>query len=53
MVTLELLKSNYYRIFWLKYVDDVDLSQHCMKSLLGVKSKKVTPLVYERNNNLR
>ena len=42
-VVLELKHSDYYRIFWLKYVDDVDLSQHCMKSLIGVKSTKVSP----------
>ena len=43
MVTLEMKKSNRYQILWLKYVDDVDLTQHCLKSLLGVKSKKVNP----------
>ena len=43
MVTLELKNSDRYHILWLKYVTDVDLSQHCLKCLLGVKSKKVTP----------
>ncbi len=42
-VFLDLEKSDYYHILWLKYVEDVDLSNHCMKSLLGVKSRKVHP----------
>lgn len=41
-VILELQKSDFYRIFWLKYVDDVNLQQHCMKCLLGKKSEKVS-----------
>lgn len=43
MVSLEMSRIDSYNILWLKYVDDVDLSQHCMKCLIGAKSKKVNP----------
>lgn len=46
-VTLEMKRSDGYRILWLKYVDNVDLSEHCMKCLVGVKSKKVTPSLWK------
>lgn len=42
MVTLEYaqLKGS-YRILWLRYVYGADLSQHCMKSLLGHNDRRV------------
>ena len=30
-----------YRILWLRYVDGVNLGEHCMKSLLGHNDKRV------------
>jgi len=29
-----------YKYLWLKYVVDADLSQHCQKSLVGIRSRK-------------
>jgi hypothetical protein len=36
MVTVKkLVLKNKYRIVWLRYISGVDLTQHCMKGLLG------------------
>ena len=41
MVTVELLQlKNPYRIVWLRYVSGLDLSHHCMKSLLGYNDRR-------------
>lgn len=34
------IKSNYW-IQWLRYVDGVNLNEHCMKSLLGHNDKRI------------
>lgn len=42
MVVVErALFRNTYRILWLRYVNGVDLSNHCMKSLMGENDKRV------------
>lgn len=44
-----ILKSN-YRIIWLRYVNGVNLKEHCMKSLLGRCEPKVKWKCSEYNN---
>ena len=39
-----------YKILWLRYVYGVDLSQHCMKSLLGHNDKRVRGYMRELRN---
>lgn len=42
MVQIEYCEfRNTYKILWLRYVYGVDLSNHCMKSLLGHNDKRV------------
>lgn len=42
MVTIEYAQFKHlYRIIWLRYVSGVDLSQHCMKSLVGENDKRI------------
>lgn len=36
----ELIAPNRYAYLWMMYVVDADLSEHCQKSLIGVKSRK-------------
>ena len=54
MVTIEYaeLKGN-YKILWLRYVNGVDLSNHCMKSLLGHNDKRVRGFMRRLPENLR
>lgn len=42
MVSIEVLEfRQVYRILWLRYIKAVDLSQHCMKSLIGHNDVRV------------
>lgn len=53
MVTIEYAEFKHvYRIIWLRYVSGVDLSQHCMKSLVGENDKRVKWWVKELPRNL-
>lgn len=43
MVTIEYAHfKNVYRILWLRYINGIDLSHHCMKSLIGKNDSRVT-----------
>ena len=33
--------KNVYRILWLRYIRDVNLAHHCMKSLIGTNDERV------------
>lgn len=39
-----------FRFLWLKYVDSVDLNQHCAKCLLGEFSKKISNQITLQEN---
>lgn len=43
-----LIKSNAYRILWLKYVTGFDVSKHCARCLIG-KYSKLLPYGFGRN----
>ena len=46
MVKIEFAEfKGIYKILWLRYVSGVDLSQHCMKSLLGSNDRRVYPFM--------
>lgn len=48
MVTIKkLIIKDRYRYIWLKYVKDVDLSQHCAKCLIGTYESRVNANTYE------
>lgn len=42
--------KNKMRYIWLKSVEDVDLTNHCAKSLVGQYSKQFNSSTYEYNN---
>lgn len=44
--------SSPFRYLWLKYVIDVDLSQHCAKCLIGAFSKKIDNKLKEEKDIL-
>ena len=41
------IKKNVYRILWLRYINGVNLKEHCMKSLLGYNDKRVRGYNFE------
>jgi len=54
MVTIEYAElKGFYKILWLRYVNGVDLSNHCMKSLLGHNDRRVRGFMRQLPANLR
>lgn len=51
MVKIEFAEfKGIYRILWLRYISGVDLSQHCMKSLLGHNDNRVYSFLKRMEN---
>lgn len=54
MITIEFAElKGFYKILWLRYVSGVDLSNHCMKSLLGHNDRRVRGFVRKLPENLQ
>lgn len=39
-----------FKYLWLKYINGIDLTNHCAKCLLGTYSKKISSRTLEENN---
>lgn len=51
MVTIKkLVIKDRYKYIWLKYVNGVDLSQHCARCLIGTYENRVNAQTYEYND---
>ena len=54
MITIEFAElKGCYKILWLRYVSGVDLSHHCMKSLLGHNDRRVRGFMRQLPENLQ
>lgn len=54
MITIEYAElKGTYKILWLRYVSGVDLSNHCMKSLLGHNDRRVRGFMRKLPENLK